>query len=91
MASFIAPMKSPGSLLDYGIDWTELLEEGETVDSADWSISGATLAQNRIDGNVTVAWVDGGESGYKAKLTCKMTTSVGRIYERTILIPVRQR
>lgn len=92
MAQFIAPLKSPGAVLDYGIDWTEVLEVGEVVDSVTWLVAGGvTLDRDSLSGSIAVAWVSGGTSGGQGVLTCAAMTSAGRTYERSILVPIMQR
>ena len=86
------PLKDPSAVLDYVFDWTGWLATGETI--TDYTITadtGITVGSStELDGKVTV-WLSGGTAGINYKVACKITTSKGRIDERTIWIKVTDR
>lgn len=95
--AFKWPAKDPNERLDYEHDWTLRLEPGEAiappalclVDSGDVVIDSSTL-----NGNVQKVWLSGGtvkESGDPEKLTIRISTDAGRIYDEGILVPIRER
>jgi len=84
---------APGADLDYGFDWVDWLETGETVTSSLWSAPpSVTLARAQLLGDVrtsTFAKID--RAGYTGKITNTITTSDGRTDSRSILLVCRQR
>lgn len=87
-----APFKDPDSVIDYGCDFTEWLDEGETIDSSTWlPVSGLTLTYSANTGYITGITVTGGEVGKRYILTNRVTTTDGRIEERSMRIVVKQK
>lgn len=92
-------VKDPDEVLDYGRNWEpELTADDETViASSTWSEpspTGLTVLDSppgSINGMITTIWVGGGDPGKKYSLTNTITTPGGRTYERTIIIPCRER
>jgi hypothetical protein len=82
--------KDPSDTLDYTIDWTALLVGGETITAAVWSVlpSSLSIGTKSIASPNTSAWLSGGTPNTQYAVTCKITTSAGRSYERTVLIDV---
>lgn len=90
--SFTAPRKDPDATLDYQMDWSAFLAEGETITAqavtgpVGITISGVTQASG------IVRWrVAGGTSGTSYQVTVQITTSAGQVDQRTVSIPVRDR
>lgn len=85
-------MKDTAARLDYSFDWTVWLAEGETISSHTVTVpAGITkVSDSETDGVVTV-WLSGGTEGTKYEIDCTITTSDGRIDERSIQISVRDR
>ena len=85
-------LKDPSAELDYVFDWSEWLATGETITTpvitADTGIT--VDGSSESDGKVTV-WLSGGTAGQNYKVACLITTSAGRIDERTIWIKVTDR
>lgn len=93
--SFFAT-KDPEEKLDYGIDWTAELESSEPPDSISTSIwetsGGLAITTPAIDGNVTTVWVTpGGKLGAKTRLTNRIETVAGRVYDRTIELTIQRK
>lgn len=91
---FAAPAKDPASVLDHGMDWTDELDEGETIAGQPTVVAtppGLVIsAINHAEG--IVSWrVSGGEAGKAYIVTCQISTSVGRVLELSIRYLVRQR
>ena len=85
-------LKDPSAVLDWAFDWTEWLATGETItDHTITADTGITVdSSTELDGKVTV-WLSGGTAGINYKVACLITTSAGRIEERTIRIKVTNR
>lgn len=95
MSSTIASyVKDPDAKLDYSIDWSSWLPAGDTISAVAWTATGVTVsaspAPSHASGIATV-WLEGGTKGEDATVTCRVTTTAGRIDDRTIRISVRER
>lgn len=86
-------IKDPNATLDFGFDWSQWLDSGETIlayvitpeDGITKLSDGST-----VSGSVIV-WLSSGSAGERYSVACKITTSGSRIDERTIKIDVRNR
>lgn len=85
-------IKDPDANLDYPFDWSDWLPSGDTISSVTWVVSSG-LIQGTTSNTATSAtiWLSGGTSGNAYSVTCRITTSQGRIEDRTITIRVSQR
>lgn len=89
-----ATAKDPAAVLDYGMDWTDWLDEGETiVGLAAVSALPAGLVITAVEhaDNVVSFRVGGGQLGQTYIITCRINTSIGRIDERSLRLPVGDR
>lgn len=90
------PPKDPAAVLDYLVDWSAWLAQGETITNADVTVpDGLTLnpggkQTTRDDGKVSF-WLAGGVDGMAYAVGCRITTSAGRTDERTFRLPVQNR
>lgn len=85
-------IKDPSSVLDYGFDWALWLTTGEIIASATWTVpAGLVKDSESVNGAITACWISGGTAGVDYEVTCEVTTSAGRIDQRSILIRCRQR
>ena len=89
--------KFPAEVLDYPIDFTNRLENGDTIPSA----ASATVASADFTVNPTpkattldapqkivTFWLGGGIIGVTGKATCTVVTTLGRTVEAEIFITV---
>jgi hypothetical protein len=96
--------KDPDAKLDYGVDWSNWLQDGETITSSDWAVErrdgapvepdGLSVLQNpspSTDGEQTTVWVEGGQVGVTYELINSIDTDGQREDDRTIEIYVTQR
>lgn len=98
--------KDPDAVLDYLWDWGAWLEDGETITNADVSVvgvalvegkpapaivAGETLAGVAVPAGAVLAWLGGGTLRAPASATCRITTSEGRVDERTKRFKIVQR
>lgn len=90
--TFTAAPKDPQATLRHSIDWSGWLQEGETITAqsvtAPTGITADQVAQ--ADGVVSYR-VSGGRAGKDYVVTCQITTSQGRIDQRSMLYQVRER
>jgi hypothetical protein len=91
---FTAPIKDPAAVLDYGMDWSDWLDEGETIVGTPTVVpspAGLTIsAITQADG--VVSWrVSGGTLGADYIVTCGIETSLGRREERSVRYRVAER
>lgn len=88
-------LKDPEAVLDYAVDWTGWLQDGETITSASWTIpDGLTQPPTQpasVDGGRTIVWLAGGTDRQTYRPSVHVTTSAGRQDDRTIEISVRPR
>lgn len=88
--------KDPDEVLDYAIDWTaELADKNDTAQSAAWTVpDGLTQPAGKpptLDGGKATVWLAGGTSGRTYSVSCRLTTTAGRIYDRSLVITVANR
>lgn len=86
-------LKDPDATLDYTFDWSDWLDEGETITTSDVTVSGVVLESAALAGAFVTAWVSGGTAEQRASVTCKVTTSnvPPRIDQRTIYLLIAER
>jgi len=91
--------KAPGSTLDYSLDWGSWLQAGEIIVGSTWAITpsqapqtgDATIQQSAVVIAITTAWLQAGVVGVQYTVTNTVTTSLGRVDERSILVDVENR
>jgi hypothetical protein len=75
-------------VLDWTRDWTEELEELETIASSTWTVPvGLTAGSALGSGNLTTQWVTAATLG-EYKLVNTITTSEDRVFNRTLIVAV---
>ncbi len=90
--------KQPSEVVTIGVDWTDRLGEGEvlsavTADATDLASGAATpevLQAYGLSGNTSYATVRDGTSGRTYKITLRVTTSTGQVYEADISMHVEE-
>lgn len=85
-------VKDPDAVLDWRWDWSEWLADGEVIIASLFTVS-AGLVKNSDTFSATSAtvWLSGGTPGTPYSVANRITTSAGRIDERTITIRVTNR
>lgn len=85
--------KDPDETLDYSIDWSARLDEGDSISSSTWIISPTGLVQESaaFNGALTTIWVSGGEMGKTYTLTNRIQTSAGRIRDLSYGLRIDQK
>lgn len=91
----------PDEVLDYSVDWSEVLATGETIADSEWTVASGTAtiaasyngaagatSDGTISGTSTTVWVVTAQLG-DVQVRNHITTSAGRQYERTAALTVR--
>jgi len=83
------PPKAPDETLDYLIDASGLLGEGEKLVEAGSSITvtGATKDSQAFTDTGATVWISGGTVGRMIRITATLKTDGGRTYQRVYVIP----
>lgn len=88
------PWKDPDEVLDYGIDWSRVLEN-DPIQSSQWIFESGqgTLVINSSEHDETtaVAWFSGGTVNTEALLVNRITTLGGRTLDQSVRLPIQTR
>lgn len=88
--------KGDGETLDYPFDFTDFLGDvSDTISSAPGSVTyaltgGITLASQQNTTLIASPFISGGVAGTKCKVTCTITTTAGRVVERSIVLNIKE-
>lgn len=80
--------------LDFSIDYTDLLQAGETIALSAWSVDGGlSVGVHGVDDDELIAtlWLSNGAPGASYQVDGLITTSAGRKYERSFRVRVVER
>lgn len=84
--------KDPDSIVDYGLDWADWLTGGETITASSWpSLGDLTNESDSFTTTATAIFISGGVAGATYTLTNRITTSAGRVEDRSIKISCREK
>lgn len=93
--------KQPAETLDYDIDFSEFLADGDTLVTAGdppvpsplnvvVSPSGMTLGPTVVvGGNIIKQWLSGGTDGVRYKITVTATSNAGRVKQVEFVVRVK--
>ena len=84
MAATYTTTKAQGATLDYQVS----LNNGDTIASAAWTVTGATKVSEAYTTAAASVRVSGGSVGTVAKLVCHIVGASGLEYERTIELTI---
>lgn len=85
-------LKRPEDRLDYDVDFSRWLTQGDVISGVTVSISGGTAVLDGHDFTTTVVkvWVNGGTEGETVHVTVEATTLQGRQKEICFRIRIRE-
>lgn len=84
-------LKDPSARLDYQIDWSAWLG-ADTIATSEWTVpTGLTLYSQSNTTTSAIVWLEGGTAGAEYLVTNQITTTGGRIDQRSIKILVGER
>ena len=104
--SYKWPEKDPDETADFSVDWSRFLKEDtiasavffvEAADGTKTQVSAAQIVNNlqfiagTVAGNVATARFAAGTNNVRYNITCRITTTQGLTYERTVILPIRNR
>lgn len=85
-------LHDPDAHLDYGIDWSAWLATGETIDDSTWIVPEPLIGDDASHTDeLTVVWISGGSAGQRYQVTNRITTTEGRIDDRSITLVCQHR
>lgn len=85
-------LKDPTDTLDYSMDWNVFLPTTDAITASDWSQpSGITVESHRFTARTTHIWISGGTVGETYIFSNRITTSEGRIVERSMALLIAER
>lgn len=83
-------ISAAGDDRDYSVDWTNLLNVGETISTSTWTVpTGLVAGLALIVVNVTTQWITSPTVGSYIVVS-EITTSQGRIYNRSFRLIVNE-
>lgn len=84
------PDKHPDEELDYQLDWSSRLAEGEVIETATWEIEAGLvkLSDSHTDTTTTI-WLSGGTPPKTAHITCTVETDQGRTMQEAVDLTIR--
>ena len=83
--------KDPDALLDFQVDWAAWLSEGDTIASSTWDVPDGLVEESSSATTTTATvWLSGGTAGSTYKIANRITTTDGRIDDRTLYIMVEE-
>ena len=84
--------KDPDARLEWVWDWNEWLDEGETITASEFFATvGLVIDSDSNTTKTATVWLTGGTAGQVYQVTNRITTSTGRIDDRSITIRVVER
>jgi len=82
------PDKDPNEVLDYELDWSARLSDGDTISASTWIVpDGLTEDSNSNTTTTTTIWLSGGTLG-EYTLTNRVTTAGGRTMDQSVRLTV---
>ena len=85
-------LKDPDAILEYGFDLTDWLVDSDTIANASWTVpTGLTKGTETKTDTITTVVISGGTAGNEYKITDRITTTAGRVDDRSIMIVVAER
>lgn len=85
--------KDPDEILDYGFDWNKRLTGGDTISASTWIIP-TGLTQDRASTftqTATTIWLAGGTEGQTYELINRVTTTAGRVMDKTATLTIESK
>jgi hypothetical protein len=87
MAVFKDHKKDPDATLDWIFDWNDWLGETEIITAVEFIVDpGITVTQNSKTTKTATVWLAGGTEGEVYRVTCRITSSEGRIDDRSFTL-----
>jgi hypothetical protein len=80
--------KDPDATLDYQINWATWLADDDTISNSSFisNSDDITVESSSFTDTTSTVWLSGGQAGSSYEITNRITTTLGRIDDRTIKI-----
>ena len=80
--------KDPDATLDYQINWAAWLADDDTISNSSFisNSDDITVESSSFTDTTSTVWLSGGQAGSSYEITNRITTTLGRIDDRTIKI-----
>jgi hypothetical protein len=85
----VAEGKDPSDTDDFSLDWVNYLAAGETIVTPTATSTDVTVVATSASGTVSTARLSGGVAGVDASIHYAITTSLGRVLNQTLTLPIR--
>jgi hypothetical protein len=84
--------KDPDDIADYQMNWSERLEDGETIDTSVFSVTQGTVEidSQSLNGGLTTVWLSGGAAGEVCLIRNRVVTDQGRQWDATGRLRIRE-
>ena len=104
--SYRWPEKDPDEVADFSIDWSRFLGSDSIVSatffiddangtktqvSTAQTVNGLQFIAGTVSGNVATARFGSGTDNSRYNITCRIQTTQALTYERTVILPIRNR
>lgn len=88
MPALTFPPKDPDERLDYGLNWSARLTQGDKITSHALTVEEGTLVVSASTHTETQVnfWAEGGTPGEVTQMLCRVTTQLGRIMDQTAVL-----
>lgn len=85
------PPKDPDEKLDYDLDWTVALVNGDTIASSVWTVERGTVVidSDQFSNTATKVWLTGGVVGERCVLTNHVVTASAREMDRSVPLTIK--
>lgn len=82
--------KDPEDIIDYTVNWANVLGE-DTINTSTWEVEEGTVTvdSNSFTDTTTTVWVSGGVLSEKTILRNQITTDGGRTMDQSVVLRVR--
>jgi hypothetical protein len=86
------PSKDPDEVVDYQVNWTERLEDGESISTSDFQVASGDvdIDSDTFAGPRCTVWLSGGTEGTACVILNRIETSEGRIYDQSVRLRIRR-
>jgi hypothetical protein len=96
MSKTFEPPHDPNEVKDWSLDWSLVLETGETISTSTWSVAlgaGLTIDSQSNTTTTTTVWLSGGTAGFTYELLNRIVTnsSPARTYDQTMRLRCRNK
>jgi hypothetical protein len=84
--------KDPNAVLDYQVDWSSWLANGETISTSSFTVeAGLTKDSESNTTSSGTVWLSGGVEGTRYRITHRITTNQARTDDRSFMVRVTNR